>query len=280
MTASPIHPEKPEKIAHGETFDLAAALGAMQGEPSDDGLSLDDLSRSYSAMLGADDPYLEAEPPSEWNTSESLGGAAELLDTAKSIGLSNDAKESEAPVETSDEQCAISPRSIWESILFVGQPGNQPIRARDVAKLMRGVTSAELDELVQELNLTYQSEGAPYRIVSVEDGYRMELAPDVRGFVEARMAGKAKEARLSQSQVETLAIVAYHQPITAQGVGERRGRPSGAVLSQLVRRGLLVVESGESRGKDRYRTSTRFLQIFHLKGLSDLPQVQDLDRSL
>ncbi len=280
MSAASSHPEKSSDSSSGESFDLAAALGAMQGAPSDDGLSLDELNRSYAAMLGADDPYLEAEPPPGWETSPPIAAdAATLLESAKNAGISDGPIEIEPPPTAIDDNCAIAPRTIWESILFVGQPGNQPVRARDVAKLMRGVTPSELDELVQELNQTYASEDAPYRIVSVGDGYRMELTRECRS-VEARMLGKAKEAKLSQSQVETLAIVAYHQPITAQEMLDCRGRPSGGVLRQLVRQGLLTVEPGESRGKEKYRTTTRFLQVFHLKGLSDLPQVQDLDRSL
>lgn len=280
MTDTPSHPESSKTESSGEAFDLAAALGAMQGTPSDDGLSLDELNRSYAAMLGAEDPYLEADPPPGWESGEpSAMEAASLLKTAQTAGLSELPLEIEPPAEAIQDNCAIAPRTIWESILFVGQPGNQPVRARDVAKLMRGVTPAELDELVQELNQTYASEDAPYRIVSVGDGYRMELTPECRS-VEARMLGKAKEAKLSQSQIETLAIAAYHQPITAQEMLDRRGRPSGAVLRQLVRQGLLTIEPGESRGKEKYRTTTRFLQVFHLKGLSDLPQLQDLDRSL
>src|SRR5262249_6443955 len=150
MTAVPRNPEKPSEPAASEGFDLAAALGALQGTPSDDGLTLDELSRSYAAMLGADDPYLEAEPPPGWGSSESADhDAAQLLDTAKDAGITEPQIENpQAP----DDHCEIAPRSIWESILFVGQPGNQPVRARDVAKLMRGVTPGELDELVVELN--------------------------------------------------------------------------------------------------------------------------------
>lgn len=280
MTAPPGNPEKPIEPAAVAGFDLATALGAMQGAPSDEGLSLDELNRSYAAMLGADDPYLESEPPQGWESSEAeAADATTLLKSAQNAGISDVPVEIEPPSTGAEDNCAIAPRTIWEAILFVGQPGNQPVRARDVAKLMRGVTPAELDELVQELNQTYESEDAPYRIVSVGDGYRMEVVPECRA-VEARMLGKAKEAKLSQSQVETLAIVAYHQPVTATEMQERRGRPSGSVLRQLVRRGLITVEPGESRGREKYRTTTRFLQVFHLRGLSDLPQVQDLDRSL
>ena len=60
----------------------------------------------------------------------------------------------------------------------------------------------------------------PIELFSLGDGYRMELAPESRS-IEVRMLGKAKEAKLSQSHVETLAIVAYHQPITAQEIQDR-----------------------------------------------------------
>lgn len=280
MPATPNTPEMPSEPVETESFDLAAALGAMQGTPNDDGLSLDELSRSYAAMLGADDPYLESEAAPGWEASEAGATTAEsLLKTAQTAGISEGPIEIEPPAAAPEDNCAISPRTIWEAILFVGQPGNQPVRARDVAKLMRGVTSEELDELVQELNQTYAEENAPYRIVSLGDGYRMELAPESRS-IEIRMLGKAKEANLSQSHIETLAIVAYHQPITAQEIQDRRARPSGGVIRQLVRRGLITIEPGEKRGLERYRTTTRFLQVFHLKGLSDLPMVQDLDRIL
>jgi segregation and condensation protein B len=284
MSSVPAQPEEPGNTESGDSFDLAAALGALQGEPDDNGLSLEDLSRTYAAMLGADDPYREAEPPPGWEENEEASAeAATLLDAARSVGLAEggvaEEPEPAAAAPDPDDNCPISPRSIWEAILFVGQPGNQPIRAADVAKLMRGVTAAELEELADELNQTYEAEDAPYRIVSRGDGFRMELAPECRS-IRVRMAGKAKEARLSQSQIETLSVVAYHQPITAAEVADHRGRPSGGVLRQLVRRGLLTIEPGEGRGKERYRTTTRFLQVFHLKGLSDLPQIQDLDRSL
>jgi segregation and condensation protein B len=280
MTATPGDFEKAMVPPDNVDFNLAAALGAMQGDVSDDGLSLDDLNRNYAAMLGADDPYLETNPPPHWDAVGSgAADAANLLKSAQDAGISEPQAEAQPLDSEINDMCAIAPRTIWEAILFVGQPGNQPVRAGDVAKLMRGVTAIELDELVQDLNQTYEAENTPYRIASIGDGYRMELAPDSR-IIEARMLGKAKQAKLSQSQVETLAIVAYHQPVTAKEMQERRGRPSGGILRQLVRRGLITIEPGEVRGQEKYRTTTRFLQVFQLKGLSDLPQVQDLDRSL
>ena len=82
-----------------------------------------------------------------------------------------------------------------------------------------------------------------------------------------------------------LAIVAYQQPLTAEQIGAVRGKPSGAVLTQLVHRGLLRIERRGTceagRGKRRtvqYFTTDRFLQLFGLQTLADLPQSEELDR--
>jgi len=73
-----------------------------------------------------------------------------------------------------------------------------------------------------------------------------------------------------------LALVAYHEPLTRDEVGRLRNTPSGAVLSQLVRRQLLRQERSEAAPRVvRYRTTQRFLDLFGLESLADLPQSQD-----
>jgi segregation and condensation protein B len=90
--------------------------------------------------------------------------------------------------------------------------------------------------------------------------------------------GRIREARLSQAAVDVLAIVAYRQPITAEQVRALRDKPSGRLLSQLVRRGLLRVERGEAPPhKLQYATAPRFLELFGLGSLEDLPQSEDPD---
>ncbi len=83
--------------------------------------------------------------------------------------------------------------------------------------------------------------------------------------------------KLSRQAVEVLSIVAYRQPVTVQEVNTLRGKPSGAILAQLVRRDLISV-SHDDRGPNaskaaRYRTTRRFLELFGLESLDDLPQI-------
>jgi segregation and condensation protein B len=93
-----------------------------------------------------------------------------------------------------------------------------------------------------------------------------------------RFYGRIREARLSQAAVDVLAIVAYRQPVTAQQIAALRGKPSPRLLSQLVRRGLLEIHRpADRRDLAEYRTAERFLALFRLGSLGDLPQSEDLD---
>jgi segregation and condensation protein B len=106
----------------------------------------------------------------------------------------------------------------------------------------------------------------------------MVLRPEFAA-VRERFYGKIREARLSQSAIDVLSLVAYHQPITRSRVDEIRGKPSGGVLSQLVRRQLLRIERTESKPRvTHFFTTDRFLELFALDDLEDLPRTQDLDK--
>lgn len=261
---------RPERVPGTASDDLrnSEELGLEQfgAIPDDHGVSLEELSRAYAELISAgEDPY-QAAPEKKVVPAE----PAELP-----------ALEELTEEPASDEACAISPRSILEAMLFVGHPDNRPLESHEVAALMRGVRPAEIDEMVQELSALYEAEGCPYCIRSVGAGYRMELR---REFYPLRdkFYGRVKAARLSQTVVDVLAIVAYNQPIRAEEIDRLRGRPSGGVLNQLVRRQLVEVERVVLDGKKvkQYTTTTRFLELFGLESLDELPQSQDVEREL
>jgi segregation and condensation protein B len=236
-------------------------------EPDDAGVSLDELSQAYAALLKkGNDPYPESQPETQATGSEP-SEAPPGLDEPEAETRPDDAFE-------------ITPRSIVEAILFVGHPTGEPLTTERMASLMRGVRPEEIDELVAELNAEYAGEGAPYQISSVGPGYQMGLRPEFAAFQDA-FYGRVREARLSQTAIDVLAIVAYHQPIAADDIDRLRGKPSGAILSQLLRRDLLSLErSAGKKGKAKYRTTSRFLTLFGLEGLSELPRSQDVEREL
>lgn len=244
-------------------------LGQFQ-EPDDAGLSLEELGEAYAALMSqGTDPYEATSEPATIPPADS--------------GVAMEAATHDEPREviSGDDQAAaeVTPLTILESMLFVGHPLGEPLTSEQIAALMRGVRPAEIDELVQELNEGYERDGSVYRVASHGAGYRLELRTEW-GPIRDRFYGRVKEARLSQSAVDVLAIVAYQQPIGAPDVDRLRGKPSGGVLAQLVRRDLLVMERLEPKAPPVYRTTTRFLDLFGLDELSDLPQSMEDDRGL
>jgi segregation and condensation protein B len=239
-------------------------LGQFESVADDQGISLEELSRTYAQLMSkGEDPY---ELPSR--TAGDEAGAAAVV-----------AQQTEQQV-AQDKGCPLSPRSILEAILFVGHPGNEPISCDQVAALMRGVPPGEIDALVEELNEEYRRNGHPYQIATQGSGYRMILRDE---FASLRGAfyGRVRQARLSQAAIDVLAIVAYKQGLTRERIDTLRGKPSGAILSQLVRRRLLRIDRPKLKPRTpRYYTTNRFLELFALQALEELPHSQDLDREL
>jgi segregation and condensation protein B len=157
-------------------------------------------------------------------------------------------------------------------------PDNQPLSALHIAGLMRGVRPAEIDELAADLNAAYYASGRPYRILSEGAGYRLALATGFES-VRDKFYGRIKEARLSPAAIEVLAVVAYNEPLTVDAINQLRGRTSGAILSQLVRRELLRIQrSVDEPRTPRYLTTDRFLRLIGVESLADLPRNMDLER--
>lgn len=163
----------------------------------------------------------------------------------------------------------LSPRSIVEAMLFVGMPDGGPLSARQMAELMRGVRPAEVDELIRELREQYAANNCPYEIASVGEGYRMQLRSEF-SRIRDKLQGRTRLARLSPAAIEVLSLAAYKGPLTAEEVSNLRGSPSSHLLAQLVRRRLLSID--RSGGKPRYAVTQRFLDLFGLDSLEDLPQ--------
>ena len=172
--------------------------------------------------------------------------------------------------------CPISPESIVESILFVGAPRDVKLNSRKIAAALRDVSPKEVTKIVSELNRRYEKDNAAYRI-KVDGGvFEMVLDPKLNDF-QQEFFGRNREVRLSQAAIEVMAVVAYNQPITREQVEVLRAKPSGGVLKQLLKRQLLEETRDEKNPKVTYYcTAERFLDLFELEELADLPQSHDM----
>jgi segregation and condensation protein B len=129
---------------------------------------------------------------------------------------------------------------------------------------------------VQTLNQQYETTGRAFRIESVAGGYRLmtlaRFAPVIEEFL-----GKRERTSLSRAAVETLAIIAYKQPITRAKLEAVRGVACGEVLRTLIERRLVTITGrAEELGRPMlYGTTKQFLEAFGLAGLKDLPSAQE-----
>ncbi len=192
-------------------------------------------------------------------------------------GAAQGEKDDDPATGVMEERDPVSPKCILEAMLFVGHPENEPLTAKQAATVIHGVQPREIEMMIEQLCKEYSSQGCIYNIRSEGSGYRMVLHEQYESMRD-RFYGRIREAKLSQAAIEVLALVAYNQPTTSEKINNLRGHPSGAILSQLVRRQLLCMERPQQKPRTpTYRTTGRFLELFGLANLEELPKSEDLD---
>jgi segregation and condensation protein B len=168
----------------------------------------------------------------------------------------------------------VTPRQVVEACLFVG--GTHLSADRLALLIGREFPSAKVEEMIAELNIAYAQEGRPYEIALGDAGYSYRLKPEFERIRYKVFGMGPKEVKLSQDALETLAVVAYHQPLSeAELIALGKAAP-GAVLRQLLRRELLAIERAGGDNTVRYRTTPRFLSLFGIRSLADLPRPEQL----
>lgn len=253
--------------------DADAAWNVAESGAPDDGWDSEALEAAYLRALAvaevADAVQAEWAPEEPHAASEvepkSSPGTVETVATPAP----------ESVPEPSPAPPGVTPRQVVEALLFVG---GQPLTGKRLADLLGGgFTHEQVDELIDELNSHYTRQGRPYEVRLGEGGYRLALRPEFERVRERVYGYGPREVKLSQDALEVLALVAYQQPVSREMV-EQTGKPNAsAVLRQLLQRELISLQRGDG-GKDdvTYRTTPRFLQLFGLGSLDDLPLPEDL----
>ncbi len=134
------------------------------------------------------------------------------------------------------------------------------------------------EELVDEINDELEMGDRPFRIVRIAGGFQFATTPQ-HGQLVQRLLKARNRRRLTQAAMETLAIIAYRQPITRSEVDAIRGVNTGEVLNSLVEKELVaIVGRSEAVGKPiLYGTTDEFLRVFGLNSLTDLPKLREID---
>jgi segregation and condensation protein B len=166
-------------------------------------------------------------------------------------------------------------KSIIEALLFAS---DEPLSAGRLADVVGdGATPARVRGAVEALVEEYKNENRSFTVEELAGGYQFFSLPEFNAFLR-RLGHARREAHISQAAVETLAIVAYRQPITRAEIEDIRGVAAGDMLRSLIEKGLArVVGKAEQLGHPLlYGTTKKFLQFFGLKDLKGLPEVSEL----
>ena len=166
---------------------------------------------------------------------------------------------------------ASSVKPALEAMLLVS---GDPVSASDLARVL-GMTPGEVASALAELAAEYSDANRGFQLREVAGGWRMFTHPAYHDQVEALVLSWDTR-KLSQAALEALAVVAYHQPVTREGVKAVRGVNSDGVISSLVDKGL-VREVGRAADKGQailYGTTQAFLEKFGLRSLRELPDLE------
>ncbi len=254
----------PSSVTAADLEELDAPVSPEEG----DAWSLDDIEAAYQQALESLDT-LDA------TVAEALGEPDLPVDpdslplTPLPEGVAPAAKQSffsstplDAPPPT------VTPRQVLEALLFVG---GMTLPSRKLADVLAGSTSSEdVLRMIDELNVLYDAECRPYRLELTEGGYRMQLRSEFEKVRHRVYGFGPREVKLSQDVLELLAFIAYSQPVSQadlDGLG-REGTPS--VIRQLLRRELIQLKRGDHTDI-QYETAPRFLELFGLRSMHDLP---------
>jgi len=164
-------------------------------------------------------------------------------------------------------------RRIIEGLLLAAP---EPLTAARLAELVPGASAATIRELVTELNAEYAEQSRGFEISPVAGGWQLRTPADLAEYVRALHPQRA--VRLSRAALETLAVIGYKQPVTRAEIEHVRGVDAGAVLRSLLERDLVrIAGHREIPGRPMlYATTRRFLEVFGLSALEDLPSLRDL----
>jgi segregation and condensation protein B len=168
---------------------------------------------------------------------------------------------------------AKSLKLIVEALLFASE---KPMTPKDINAVLTDTKPADIASALRVLKYEYEAMGRSYALQEVAGGYQFRTRSEFGAYVLKMM--QASPARLSRATMETLAIIAYKQPIMRQEVERIRGVDVGGILRTLLEKDLIKIMGRENLpGRPLvYGTTRKFLEVFDLKNIDSLPKLKEL----
>ena len=186
-------------------------------------------------------------------------------------------QEAQPAAEESVHRAGAELKAILEALIFASP---EPLTPKAIYKLLASEPKEDVQAALADLQRDYDRPGG-LQLVEVAGGYQIVTRPDLHDWVR-RLFHERTTQRLTVQALETLAVIAYRQPVTALEITEIRGVNTSGVLSTLLERHLIkIVGRKQVVGRPfMYATTKEFLIRFGLKDLDDLPKVEDMAAAL
>lgn len=157
----------------------------------------------------------------------------------------------------------------------------EPVSIKRLCDTLEEVSPARVRQAIDDLNNIYLGCGSSFRIREIAGGYQVHILPDFEQPVK-KLLRQQRAVRISRAALETLAIIAYKQPVTKVEIEHIRGVASDGVLHSLLQRRLILIAGrAETPGRALlYKTSSDFLKFFGLNRLSDLPRLDEIEEMI
>ena len=169
-------------------------------------------------------------------------------------------------------------KKIVEALIFAS---DSPISENRIKNVVTELESDQIHEIVDELNHEYDKHERAFKIVRLAGGYQFVTKSEYASYIKQYYKGRSK-SRLSRAALETLAIIAFKQPISRPEIDSIRGVNSDGVVKNLLERNLIHI-SGRSETIGRallYSTTSEFLQYFGVNDIVDLPKPREIEELL
>jgi segregation and condensation protein B len=168
-------------------------------------------------------------------------------------------------------------KRIIEAVLF---SSSKPVALKLLKKRLEEYPPEEIEQALRGLATEYNNSDRAVEIAEVAGGYQMRTMPAYREW--AKRFAKEKDVGLTKSMLETLSIIAYKQPITKKEIDGTRGVDSARAIKFLLERRLIGIagKNGDTGKKIIFRTSEKFLEVYGLKSIEDLPTYKDIESLL
>ena len=253
--------EKPQEQDSSETTDDESLELDEDDEISE---STDSIELTEDAESEEDTELEEdIEPEEDTETKEDIE-LTEVVEAAEA-----------AEPEEFKEDFEITAESVVEAVLFAS---DEPLTAARLADIVE-TGAKQIREHVENLNEKYNTNGNAFRIDQIAGGYQMMTLPPYNHWLKKLLRVRS-DNKLSPAALETLAIIAYKQPIIRADIEAIRGVAAGEMIRNLMYKGLVkIVGRAEVLGRPMlYGTTKKFLEVFGLNTLKDLPKVEELKK--